>query len=54
MNFHDSNWYPYVLAGRTGSEEPKEKVYADSKITKKAEGQSVITQKVTVKSQVIP
>lgn len=54
MDFHDTEWYPMILAGRTGSERPKETVYADSKITKKIEGQSVITTKVTVPSKVIP
>lgn len=54
MSFWDLNWYPMVLVGRSGNETPKETVLADSKITKKVEGQSVITKKVSAPSKGVP
>lgn len=54
MNFFDLNWYPYILAGRTGSEVPREQVIAKSKITKEVQGQSPIQKESRQPSKVIP
>ena len=54
MDFHDPEWYPYVLAGRTGSETPREQVIAKSKITKEVSAKSPIAKESRVNSKVIP
>lgn len=54
MSYWDVNWYPMILVGRTGSEEPREKVLGKSKITKQVEAESQITKEVRVPSKVIP
>jgi hypothetical protein len=54
MSYWDVNWYPYILAGRTGSETPREQVIAKSKITKEIREESKITKEVRVPSKVVP
>ncbi len=53
MDFYDTYWYPMVLVGRTGEEEPQEIVDGDSIITKTVDGESIITKSVDVSSTVI-
>lgn len=53
MDFFDLEWYPMILVGRTGEEEPKEVVDGVSIISKTVDGDSRITKTVDVKSTVI-
>jgi hypothetical protein len=53
-DFHDMNWYPMILVGRTGSEVPREQVIAKSKITKEIQGESKVSKEVRVSSKVVP